>query len=161
MLPFSDLMIREFIKPLISTFTKIPASQTLVSHLTLLIGFSGAMIASRENKLLSLSNHSLFDQKLKGYIVHCSRLLSIFITILLMVGGIELVLVELSFDHPAYVAPNLPRWFFQAAIPLGYFIICLHLLSKIKKNIFSIEGVIALLLIVVFLLSQDFFRESS
>ena len=161
MLPFSDLTIREFIKPLISTFTKIPASQTLVSHLTLLIGFSGAIIASRENKLLSLSNYSLFDKKLKGYIVHCSRLLSIFITILLMIGGIDLVLVELSFDHPAYVAPNLPRWFFQAAIPLGYFIICLHLLSKIKKNIFSIEGFIVLLLIAVFLLFQDFFRASS
>ena len=98
-LPFSDLLIREIIKPLITTFTKIPASQTLVSHLTLLIGFSGAIIASREDKLLSLSNYSLFDEKLTGYIVHGSRWLSIFITLMLMVGGIELVLVELSLIH--------------------------------------------------------------
>ena len=160
-LPFSDLLIREIIKPLITTFTKIPASQTLVSHLTLLIGFSGAIIASREDKLLSLSNYSLFDEKLTGYIVHGSRWLSIFITLMLMVGGINLVLVELSFEYPAYVAPNLPRWLFQTAIPLGFFIITLHLLSKMKKNIFSIEGLVFLLVSVGFLFFHDLFRENS
>ena len=160
-LPFSDLLIREIIKPLITTFTKIPASQTLVSHLTLLIGFSGAIIASREDKLLSLSNYSLFDEKLTGYIVHGSRWLSIFITLMLMGGGIDLVLVELSFEHPAYVAPNLPRWLFQTAIPLGFFIITLHLLSKMKKNIFSIEGLVFLLVSMGFLFFHDFFRENS
>ena len=54
-LPFSDLIIREIIRPFFIEFPKIPASQTLVSHLTLLIGFSGAIIASRQDKLLSLS----------------------------------------------------------------------------------------------------------
>ena len=41
--------------------TGIVASPVLVQHLTLYIGFSGAIIASRRNKLLSLSNSLLFN----------------------------------------------------------------------------------------------------
>jgi C4-dicarboxylate transporter DctM subunit len=160
-LPFSDLLIREIIRPFFTKFSKIPASQTLVSHLTLLIGFSGAIIASRKGKLLSLSNNSLFDSQLNGFFVHLSRWLSIFIVFLLIVGSVDLVLVELSFQNPAYIAPNLPRWLFQSAIPAGFFIIFLHLLSKMKRNIFSLGGLVTMLSIIVFLVSQDAVRESS
>ena len=69
-LPLSDLLIREIFKPLFQGFTKIPASQTLVSHLTLLIGFSGAIMATRDDKLLSLSNYALFDKNQKGLIIY-------------------------------------------------------------------------------------------
>ena len=160
-LPFSDLIIREIIRPFFTEFPKIPASQTLVSHLTLLIGFSGAMIASRQDKLLSLSNSSLFDAQQNSFFVHISRWVSIFITFLLIVGSADLVLVELSFQNPAFVAPNLPRWLFQSAIPAGFFIIFMHLISKMKRNIFSFGGLITMLSIIIFLISQDSIRENS
>ena len=126
-LPFSDLLIREILKPIFSEFTKIPASQTLVSHLTLLIGFSGAIIASRDDKLLSLSNYSLFDVNQKGNIIFASRWLAIFITLLLFIGSIDLVIVELSFSQYAYIAPYLPRWLFQSAMPIGFLVILILL----------------------------------
>ena len=109
-LPFSDLLIREIIKPLISGITKIPASQTLVSHLTLLMGFSGAIIASRENDLLSLSNTSLFNDNTKGLSYHIPRWVSILTVLLLAIGSLDLVLIEKA--YPQYIAPNLPRWIF-------------------------------------------------
>ena len=160
LLPFSDLLIREIIRQVLNEFPKIPASQTLVSHLTLLIGFSGAIIASRQDKLLSLSNNSLFDMHSRGFFIHVSRWLSVFITFLLIKGGIDLVLVELSFENPANIAPNLPRWLFQSAIPTGFFIIFLHLLSKMKKDIFSVGSLLTMLFIITFLISQDAIRES-
>ena len=86
-LPFSDLIIREIIRLFFTAFPKIPASQTLVSHLTLLIGFSGAIIASRQDKLLSLSNSSLFDAQQNSFLIHISRWVSIFITFLLKKEG--------------------------------------------------------------------------
>ena len=147
-LPFSDLLIREIIKPLISGITKIPASQTLVSHLTLLMGFSGAIIASRENDLLSLSNTSLFDIKTKGLSYHMARWVSIFTILLLAIGSLDLVLIEQA--YPQYIAPNLPRWIFQAAMPLGFFIIFIHLATKMKKNIFSFSGLFTILTIILF-----------
>ena len=157
-LPFSDLLIREILKPFISGITKIPASQTLVSHLTLLMGFSGAIIASRENDLLSLSNTSLFDNKTKGIIYHIARWVSIFTVLLLTVGSLDLVLIEHA--YPQYIAPNLPRWIFQAAMPLGFFIIFIHLATKMKKNIFSFSGLFTILIIILFLVSQDTLREN-
>ena len=160
-LPFSDLLIREIFKPIFSGFTKIPASQTLVSHLTLLIGFSGAIIASRDNKLLSLSSYSLFDENQKGYIIFASRWLAIFITLLLFIGSIDLVMVELSFGQHAYIAPYLPRWLFQSAMPIGFLIILIHLLYKIGNGIFSKEGLVAITFGFAFLIFHDSIRESS
>jgi len=160
-LPFSDLLIREIFKPIFSGFTKIPASQTLVSHLTLLIGFSGAIIASRDDKLLSLSNYSLFDVNQKGYIISASRWLAIFITLLLFIGSIDLVMVELSFGQHAYIAPYLPRWLFQSAMPIGFLVILIHLLYKIGDGILSKEGLVAITFAFAFLIFHDFIRESS
>ena len=160
-LPFSDLLIREILKPIFSEFTKIPASQTLVSHLTLLIGFSGAIIASRDDKLLSLSNYSLFDVNQKGNIIFASRWLAIFITLLLFIGSIDLVIVELSFSQYAYIAPYLPRWLFQSAMPIGFLVILIHLLYKIGDGILSKEGLVAITFAFAFLIFHDFMRETS
>ena len=157
-LPFSDLLIREIIKPLISGITKIPASQTLVSHLTLLMGFSGAIIASRENDLLSLSNTSLFNDETEGIRYHIARWVSILTVLLLAIGSLDLVLIEKA--YPQYIAPNLPRWIFQAAMPLGFFIIFIHLVVKMKKNIFSFSGLFTILTIILFFVSQDTLREN-
>ena len=160
-LPFSDLVIREIIRPFISNLPKIPASQTLVSHLTLLIGFSGAIIASRDNKLLSLSNTTLFDGKTMGFGKHIAKWISLFTVFLLAVGSLDLVLIELSFQHPVYIAPSVPRWIFQAAMPLGFFIIFLHLAKKMIKNIISLSGLVTALLIIIFLVSQHTLRENT
>ena len=56
------------ILPVIETVTRlfntqsIPASQVLVQHFTLWIGFLGAVLATRQNKLLALTREPLFDQ---------------------------------------------------------------------------------------------------
>ena len=160
LLPFSDLIIREIIRPFFSGIAKIPASQTLVSHLTLLIGFSGAIIASRDSKLLSLSNTSLFNDKVSGFSKHVTKWVSIFTVLLLAIGSLDLVLIELSFQYPVFIAPSLPRWIFQAAMPLGYFIIFIHLAGKMRNNIFSFSGLLTILLIILFLVSQDTLREN-
>ena len=160
LLPFSDLIIREIIRPFFSGIAKIPASQTLVSHLTLLIGFSGAIIASRDSKLLSLSNTSLFNDKVSGLSKHVTKWVSIFTVLLLAIGSLDLVLIELSFQYPVFIAPSLPRWIFQAAMPLGYFIIFIHLAGKMRNNIFSFSGLLTILLSILFLVSQDTLREN-
>ena len=160
LLPFSDLIIREIIRPFFSGIAKIPASQTLVSHLTLLIGFSGAIIASRDSKLLSLSNTSLFNDKVSGFSKHLTKWVSIFTVLLLAIGSLDLVLIELSFQYPVFIAPSLPRWIFQAAMPLGYFIIFIHIAGKMRNNIFSLSGLLTIILIIIFLVSQDTLREN-
>ena len=53
--------------PAVEIFTRllgrpgIPASPILVQHMTLWIGFIGAVLATRQNKLLSLTREPLFS----------------------------------------------------------------------------------------------------
>ena len=55
--------------PLLETITRflsinsIPASQILVQHLTLWIGFVGAVLAAKQNKLLALTRESIFQKE--------------------------------------------------------------------------------------------------
>ena len=70
-------------------------------------------------------------------------------------------MVELSFGQHAYIAPYLPRWLFQSAMPIGFLIILVHLLYKIKDDIFSKEGLLAIVFVFVFLIFHDLMRESS
>ena len=52
--------------PFLESFTRLigilslPASQVIVQHLTLWIGFIGAILATRQNKLLALTHKPLF-----------------------------------------------------------------------------------------------------
>ena len=122
------------------------------------------MLPIKSNKVMKIANHlgySLFDENQKGYIIFASRWLAIFITLLLFIGSIDLVMVELSFGQHAYIAPYLPRWLFQSAMPIGFLIILVHLLYKIKDDIFSKEGLLAIVFVFVFLIFHDLMRESS
>ena len=115
-LPATDLLIREIIRPIIPTLSKIPGSQTIVSHLTLLIGFAGAIIAARENKLLALTTIPLFgSDELKGLGKYIAKWVSICVILILAIGSLDLVLIEKSVLYPVFVAPNVPRWFFSSS----------------------------------------------
>ena len=54
LLPFLETITR------VLNINGIPASQILVQHFTLWIGFLGAIFAARENKLLALTQESIF-----------------------------------------------------------------------------------------------------
>ena len=57
------------ILPVIETIARIfgtniiPASQAIVQHCTLWIGFLGAVLAARRNKLLALTREPIFNQE--------------------------------------------------------------------------------------------------
>ena len=53
-LPFYDIIARIF------KLKSIPASQIIIQHLTLWTGFLGAVLATRQNKLLALTRKPLF-----------------------------------------------------------------------------------------------------
>ena len=53
-LPFYDIIARVF------KLNSIPASQIIIQHLTLWTGFLGAILATRQNKLLALTRKPLF-----------------------------------------------------------------------------------------------------
>ena len=104
------------------SFFSIPASQEIVQHMTLWIGFIGAVIAARSNKLLSVVREPVFDGSTKvswpKFFVHVFSLSIVFV---LSISYLKMI--QIGFQYPDYIAPYIPTWFAQAIIPLGLILI--------------------------------------
>jgi len=109
--------------------TGVVASPVLVQHLTLWIGFLGAMVAARRNRLLSLTSTPLFSSEEKiDWFKFMAKVTTIFIVMALAYGAWELVKVEKEF--PVDIAPFLSRWIAQLIMPTGFFVVAIHMLMN-------------------------------
>jgi len=104
------------------SFFSIPASQEIVQHMTLWIGFIGAVIAARSNKLLSVVREPVFDASTKvswpKFFVHVFSLSIVFV---LSISYLKMI--QIGFQYPDHIAPYIPTWFAQAIIPVGLILI--------------------------------------
>ncbi|MBL6826665.1 MAG: TRAP transporter large permease subunit [Candidatus Marinimicrobia bacterium] len=104
------------------SFFSIPASQEIVQHMTLWIGFIGAVIAAKSNKLLSVVREPVFDSSTKvdlpKFFVHVFSLSIVFV---LSISYLKMI--QIGFQYPDYIAPYIPTWFAQLIIPVGLILI--------------------------------------
>jgi C4-dicarboxylate transporter DctM subunit len=140
--------------------TGVVASPVLVQHLTLWIGFAGAVIAARRNKLLVLTRVPLFAvNPTINWSKYLAKIITAFLVLALAYGSWELVKIEMA--YPVNIAPFLPRWVAQLVMPIGLFLIAVHLIMN-GYDKWRNRGI---LLIGVIFLSQidrfDSLRESS
>ena len=138
--------------------TGIVASPVLVQHLTLYIGFSGAIIASRRNKLLSLSNSLLFNydnQIVWPKII--AKVTTIVVVTVLALGAWNLVVIEKEF--PTDIAPFIPRWVALLIMPIGFASIAFHMIynsySKLKNRVI----LVALIILIILLFQWEVLRD--
>tara|TARA_B100001750_G_scaffold30367_1_gene20621 strand:+ start:105 stop:1898 length:1794 start_codon:yes stop_codon:yes gene_type:complete len=143
-LPASEVITRFF------GTTGVVASSVLVQHFTLWIGFAGAVIAARRNKLLSLTTEPLFETESKiNWFNFIGKVTTIFIVLALAYGSWELVKIEM--DYPVDIAPLLPRWAAQIVMPVGFLLIAIHLLingyASWKNRIILLFGITSIFLL--------------
>ena len=120
-------------------FFSIPASQEIVQHMTLWIGFIGAVIAARSNKLLSVVREPVFKSmkkvSLPQFFVHIFSLSVVFV---LSVSYLKMI--QIGFQYPDYIAPFIPTWFAQSIIPVGLILIWYQMIltssSELKYRLF-------------------------
>ena len=120
-------------------FFSIPASQEIVQHMTLWIGFIGAVIAARSNKLLSVVREPVFKSlkkvSLSQFFVHIFSLSVVFV---LSVSYLKMI--QIGFQYPDYIAPFIPTWFAQSIIPFGLILIWYQMIltssSDLKCRLF-------------------------
>ena len=114
-------------------FRGIPASPVLVQHLTLWIGFLGAILAARQNKLLALTTTPLFSIDEQFHFGRwIAKVISFIVVLTLMWGSWELLKVEFTFSVD--IAPNIPRWFTQAVMPFSFGLIAIQILINSTEN---------------------------
>ena len=103
-------------------FFSIPASQEIVQHMTLWIGFIGAVIAARSNRLLSVVREPVFNSTKKvGLTQFFVHVVSLSVVFVLSVSYLKMI--QIGFQYPDYIAPFIPSWFAQSIIPIGLILI--------------------------------------
>ena len=96
-------------------------------------GFVGAIIASNQNKLLSLNRSSLFNKEKKiSFITFIPKLVSFLVFIALAYGSWELIKVE--YQYPIDIAPFIPRWLAQSIMPIGFLFMAINILFNSYSN---------------------------
>ena len=151
--------------PAVEIFTRlmgrpgIPASPILVQHMTLWIGFIGAVLATRQNKLLSLTRDPLFSpDSVFSNGRWIAKNISFVIIGALFWGSINLVMIE--YNYPIQISPGIYRWVIQLIMPIGFLLIGFQILIKSSKENSLRTLMLIIGILFVFIGNNDVFRDS-
>ena len=151
--------------PAVEIFTRlmgrpgIPASPILVQHMTLWIGFIGAVLATRQNKLLSLTRDPLFSpDSVFSNGRWIAKNISFVIIGALFWGSINLVMIE--YNYPIQISPGIYRWVIQLIMPIGFLLIGFQILIKSSKENSLRIFMLIIGILFVFIGNNDVFRDS-
>ncbi len=140
--------------------TAITSSRMVVQHLTLWVGFFGAVLASSRGKLLSLSSSNLFEPENSFSIEHfIAKSTSLIILISLFWGSLQLVTVE--YQYPVNISPLISRWFAQSIMPISLMLMSVILFFKSYSSLKNRFALLISILLFLSIVSIPQVRESS
>jgi len=126
-LPLAEVLLRR------TTHHGIAGSNSLVQHITLIVGMIGGAIAARENRLLSLSTlGARLEGRWKTAAMVFSGSVAAAISAMLCVAGLKFVQSERG--STGTLAYGVPLWVIQLALPLGFAFITLRLLRHAAEG---------------------------
>jgi C4-dicarboxylate transporter, DctM subunit len=107
----------------------IPASQPIVQHLTLWVGFLGAAIAARDGKLLALATGTFIPQGLWRRVADdLAAAFGACAAVLLAWGGYQLVLLER--EGGANIGGGIQTWVAELVLPIAFALIALRVVWR-------------------------------
>ena len=140
--------------------TAITSSRMVVQHLTLWVGFFGAVLASSRGKLLSLSSSNLFEPESSFSIKHfIAKSTSLIILISLFWGSLQLVTVE--YQYPVNISPLISRWFAQSIMPISLMLMSVILFFNSYSSLKNRFSLLISILLFLSIVSIPQVRESS
>lgn len=140
--------------------TAITSSRMVVQHLTLWVGFFGAVLASSRGKLLSLSSSNLFEPDSSFNIKHfIAKSTSLIILISLFWGSLQLVTVE--YQYPVNISPLISRWFAQSIMPISLMLMSVILFFKSYSSLKNRLALLFSIFLFLSIVSIPQVRESS
>lgn len=119
LLPTAEIFLRKIFN------TGISGSTIYVQHMTLWVGFIGAVIATRDKRHLSLSPTVEFlPEKLRPAAVMLKNIITTAVCSALFFASLSLVKAELN--NPMTLANWLPSWVLEIIMPVGFGIMTLR-----------------------------------
>ncbi len=103
-------------------------------HLVLWVGFLGASLATREQKHINIDLFSRFmSDKGKSVVRFVTNLFSVFICYIL--ANASWTFVQDEQMNGTEIFADIPAWYFQIIIPIGFFLMSLRFLILALDNI--------------------------
>lgn len=136
-LPVAEIALRVLFN------TGIPASSTYVQNLTLWVGFSGAVLAARDDGHLTfLLGRDLFPQGTHSYWVTLIAMVSTAVAASLSWAALDFVRADLQ--SPVVIAGWLPTWAVEAILPASFAVIAVRFAMKPETGLarlFALLGI--------------------
>ena len=112
----------------------IPGSSVIVQHLTLLIAFTGAAIAAREGRLLSLtSGKALFKGRYGNYSKYYATTIGAAVCVGLFWASWQMV--KIDYEFPINIIKGVPNWTAEAVMPIVFILIAIRLVLKASPDL--------------------------
>lgn len=144
-LPLVQIVTRKFFG------TSIVGADAYFQHGTLWITFAGASLVARRGRHLRFAALTRMSPRWKDYTRRFYTAVSVAVTTVFTVSAASLVLVEM--ESPTFVAPFLPTWLAQLAMPLFMASVTFHSVYRARVGVFGkgvILGLAALFLCMAF-----------
>ena len=121
MMPIAEIILRALLE------VGIDNVNSLVQHMTLVVGTIGAAVATREKKLLAFAGTKLLSGNTAKYANLFSSTVAAIICAVLFMASISFIEAERSAN--LVLAYGIPVWVMQMVIPITYAIIAIRLLK--------------------------------
>ena len=120
LLPLAEIVVR----PIVAG--GIPGSIPFVQHLTLWVGFLGAGLAARQNKLIALATATFIPEGTARQVAQgFAATVGATVSALLAWSAIDVVVIEMEVGGE--IALGIPSWAFQLVLPFAFGVIAVRL----------------------------------
>ncbi len=136
-----SMVLLSFLQVLMRNFfdTGILWGDIFLRHLVLWVGFIGASLATREEKHINIDLLTrLIPQKIVPFAKIIIDITSVIICLVLVKAGWEFVSMEIESNTTLF--QNVPSWYFEIIIPVGFALIALRFVFKIIEQIISMSS---------------------
>ena len=138
----------------------IPGSSVIVQHLTLLIAFTGAAIAAREGRLLSLtSGKALFKGKYGNYSRYYAAVIGTAVSMGLFWASWQMV--KTDYEYPLNIIRGVPNWTVEIVMPIVFILIAFRLLLRSSPDLKIRLIILALVIVIAILGNVEAIQESN
>ncbi|MEJ2538147.1 MAG: TRAP transporter small permease [Calditrichia bacterium] len=136
-----SMVLLSFLQVLMRNFfdTGILWGDIFLRHLVLWVGFIGASLATREEKHINIDLLTrLIPKKIVPFAKIVIDVTSVIICLVLVKAGWEFVSMEIEANTTLF--QNVPSWYFEIIIPIGFALIALRFIFKIIEQIISMSS---------------------
>ena len=136
-----SMVLLSFLQVLMRNFfdTGILWGDIFLRHLVLWVGFIGASLATREEKHINIDLLTrLIPKKIVPFAKIVIDVTSVIICLVLVKAGWEFVSMEIEANTTLF--QNVPSWYFEIIIPVGFALIALRFIFKIIEQIISMSS---------------------